>query len=165
MLVQALALLVFLAFVGALFRFAMGLRFAKTAREAARAAEEARGRRVVAEVPVNDSEVVFLVEDEARFLWGPQSLAKSDIAGGRLLVNGAIAGEFAREPGVLPPATPDEDPQGRERWDVVVYRRSGGEVRIPCGSLREGISREIAGRVFAAIRAAAEGEQRGGGGA
>ncbi len=120
---------------------------------------------MVAEVPVNDSEVALLVEDEARFLWGSESVAKDDVAGGRLLLNGAIAGEFAREPGVLPPPTADEGPEGRERWDVVVYRRSGGEVRIPCGSLREGISREIAGRVFAAIRAAGQGGQRGGGGA
>jgi len=162
MIVQALALLAFLVVVGAVFRFAMGLRYAKTAREEARAAEEAKGRRVVAEVPVSEAEVLFLVEDEAGFHWGSDSVAKADIVGGQLLVNGAVAREFAGAPGGLPPPAPAVEFDGRERWDVVVYRRSGDPVRIHCGSLREGISREIAGRVFEAIRGAAPGREGGG---
>lgn len=149
MLVQALAALVLVAALWAVFRFAMGLRFAKAERERARAAEEARGRRVVAEIPVSEAEVVFFLEDEARFVWGERTFLKGDIAGGRLLVGGAVAREF----GVVPAPASAEELEGPERWEVVVYLRGTGAVRIPCGSLREGISREIGGRVYEAVQA------------
>ncbi len=149
--IQVFAVVVFLAVVFQVFRFAMGLREAKRARERERAAEEARGRRVVAEIPLADGAIVLFTEDERVFAWEGASFAKADVAGARLLLNGGILREFAREPGVLPPPVPPEDFEGRERWEVVVFLRSGPVARIACGTLREGVSREVAGRVYAAI--------------
>jgi len=155
MLVQALAVVLFVALLLALFRFAMGLRYAKGERERARAAEEARGRRVVAEIPLSEADLVLFVDDGERFRWASDSLAKEEIVGARALVNGAVVREFAAGPGLLPPAAAPEEFEGRERWEVMVFLRGGDAARIPCGSLREGVSREIAGRVFEALRAAA----------
>ncbi len=59
-----------------LFRLAMGLRFAKVEREAARRAEESRGRRVVAEIPHDDGLLLF-VEDAVSFRWGADAAPSS----------------------------------------------------------------------------------------
>jgi hypothetical protein len=152
--VKLAAALVFLALAFWLFRLSMGLRWAKVSREQARAREEARGRAVVAEIPLPD-EVVFLMEDAEGFAWGANALRKADIAAARLLLNGGIVGELAEDGFRLPPPQPPEDYEGRERWDVVVFLRDGTTARIPCGQLREGVSREIAGRVFEAVKRAA----------
>jgi hypothetical protein len=155
MIVQALAILLFLVVAFWLFRLSMGLRWAKVSREEARVREEARGRKVVAEIPLPSDEIVFLMEDAETFAWASHELRKADIAGARLLLNGGIVGEFAEDGLRLPPPTPPDDYEGRERWDVVVFLRNGGTTRIPCGQMREGVSREIAGRVFEAVKRAA----------
>ena len=152
--IQALAFVVFLAVVFQVFRFAMGLREAKRARERDRAAEEARGRRVVAEIPLGEGAIVLFTEDEHVFAWEGSFFAKTDVAGARLLLNGGILREFARERGALPPPVPPEEFEGRERWEVAVFLRGGTVARIACGTLREGVSREAAGRVYAAVEQA-----------
>ena len=154
MVVQLLAGLAFLLAVFTLFRFSMGLRWAKVSREETRAREEAHGRQVVAEIPLGGDEVVFLVEDEAAFSWASHQLTKAEIAGARLLLNGGIVGEFVEDGFPLPPPKPPDEDEGRERWDVVVFLRGGGTTTISCGQLREGVSRQIAGRVFGAVRRA-----------
>ena len=150
---RLLALAFLLAALFVVFRFAMALRYAKRTRERARDAEEARGRRVIAEVPLSEEEVVFLTEDEEELSWGRQSVRKRAIVGARLLVNGAVLRECARRESGLPPPAPAAEYEGRERWEVALFLEDGREARIPCGSLREGVSREIAGRVFEAVRA------------
>jgi hypothetical protein len=152
---QALAGIVLLVVLFVLFRFAMGLRWAKIVREQARVAEESRGRRVVAELPTADG-LLLLLEDEATFRWGDCVVEKDAVVGARLLLNGGVVGEHAPAGAKLPPAPVAEDGEGRERWEVVVYRDDGGTAAIPCGWLREGVSREIAKRAFAAIRDASE---------
>jgi hypothetical protein len=152
--VRALAFLALLYVLFVLFRFAMGLRYAKRTRERAKDAEEARGRRVITEVPLSEADVVFLTEDEHSFAWGPNEVRKDAIVGARQLLNGGILQECAREPGALPPPAPPEEFEGRERWEIVLYLRGGGSLRIPCGTLREGVSREIAGRAYRAVREA-----------
>lgn len=154
MLIRLLALGLLLVLLFRLFRMAMGLRYAKVRREEARAAEEARGAQVVAELPLSDAEVGFLVEDQREFRWGSARLSKDAIRGARLLVNGAVLQEFARQGAGLPPPDPAEEYEGRERWEVRVYGDGGAASTIPCGTLREGVSREIAGRVFEAVRSA-----------
>jgi hypothetical protein len=153
MIVQVLALLALVLALWTVFRFAMGLRWAKVSREGARAAEQARGRRVVAEIPVSEDEVVFFLEDDAGFYWGGRQARKRDIRGARLLLNGGVMASFARDGDALPPPAAPEEYPGRERWEVVVYLEDGEE-RIACGGLREGVSRDMSARVFAAIRAA-----------
>ncbi|PYQ07304.1 MAG: hypothetical protein DMF83_09770 [Acidobacteria bacterium] len=157
MIIQVLALLALVLALWTVFRFAMGLRWAKVSREDARAAEQARGRRLVAEIPLSDDEIVFFVEDEAGFYWGARQARKRDIRGGRLLLNGAVMASFSRDGESLPDPAPPEEYEGGERWEVTLYLRGGRDERVACGRLREGVSREIAGRIFAATRAAVEG--------
>lgn len=150
-LIQVAAALALLATVWRLFRMAMALRYAKVVREEARAVEEARGRRVVAEIPDGEGLLLFL-EDEAGFYWGESALRKPEIVGARLLLNGGVLGAFNRVGVVLPGAPVPEEFEGRERWEVLLYRADGSTQTVRCGTLREGVSRDIAGRVFAAVR-------------
>ena len=152
MLIQAAAALALAALLWVLFRFAMGLRWAKVSRERAREAAEAQGRRVVAEIPLPGDELVFFEEDARAFHWAGRRAAKSDLRGARLLLNGNVVGSAARAAFVLPEPPMAEDYEGRERWDVLLYLHGGGSAVVPCGTLREGVSREIAARVFEAVR-------------
>ena len=154
MVIKVAAGIVLVLALWAVFRLSMGLRWSKIERDRARRDEEARGRRVVAEIPLPEG-LILLLEDAAGFHWGPRSVDKADIVGGRLLLNGGIIGEFAAAGTSLPPPGAPEEYEGRERWDVRVYRRDGGTDEIPCGTLREGVSREIAGRAFEAVKASA----------
>jgi hypothetical protein len=123
------------------------------AREGSRSAEESRGRRVVAEIPLPD-ELLFFLEDDAGFYWGRSEARKSEVKGARMLLNGGVIGSFSRPGTALPDPPAAEQYEGRERWDVLIY--CGGRTEaVPCGSLREGVSREIAARIFAAVRRAA----------
>lgn len=151
-LVQLVAAVALLALLWRVFRMAMDLRFAKVTREEAREAEEARGRRVVAEIPDGEGLLLFL-EDETGFYWGADGARKSEIVGARLILNGGVLGAFRRTGAELPAPPVPEEFEGRERWEVLVYRADGSAHALRCGTLREGVSREIAGRVFAALRA------------
>jgi hypothetical protein len=152
MLIRLAAALLLAAALWMLFRFAMGLRWAKVSRERAREAAEAQGRRVVAEIPLPGDDLVFFEEDARAFHWAGRHAAKSDLRGARLLLNGNVVGSAARAAFVLPEPPMAEDYEGRERWDVLLYLQNGGSAVVPCGTLREGVSREIAARVFEAVR-------------
>ncbi|HVR71502.1 MAG TPA: hypothetical protein VMT87_11730 [Vicinamibacteria bacterium] len=152
MLIQLLAGLFLVAVLWTLFRFAMGLRWAKVAREEARTEAESRGRRVIAEIPLPGDELAFFEEDDQRFHWGGTSVARSGVEGARLLLNGNVVGDASRRGVPLPPPPAAEEYEGRERWDVLLYLESGQSARVECGTLREGVSREIAARVFEAVR-------------
>lgn len=150
--IQVAAGFLFVALLWMLVRFALGLRYSKVAREESR---EAQAGRVVAEIPSRTGEVGFFVEEPEAFAWPGGRAAKGEIVGGRLLLRGGPIGTFAR-PGVdLPPPGLAEDYEGRERWDVVLYLRDGSSTIVPCGTLREGVSRDVAARVFEAVRGAA----------
>jgi hypothetical protein len=153
MIIRIVAAVALLAALWALFRFAMALRWSKVVREGSRSDEESRGRKVVAEIPLPHA-LLFFLEDEAGFYWGGSQARKSEIVGGRLLLNGGVIGSFGRPGATLPDPPPAEEYEGRERWDVLIYCRDR-TAAVPCGSLREGVSREIAGRVFDAVRRAA----------
>lgn len=152
-LIQLAALAIFLLMVWQAFRMAMSMRYARVVREDERREMEARGRRVLAEVPSHEGDVYLFVESEDAFEWRGQSLRKADIVGCRLVLNGN-AMQAAARPGVsLPDAIAPEDYEGRERWDVRVYTAES-VVDVPCGTLREGVSRDAARAVFQAVRAA-----------
>jgi len=153
MIIRITAALLLAAALWAVFRFAMALRWSKVVREGSRSDEESRGRRVVAEIPLPDG-LLFFVEDDAGFYWGASRARKSEIAGARMLLNGGVIGTFNRSGAALPDPPGAEEYEGRERWDVLIYCADRTEA-VPCGSLREGVSREIASRVFEAVRRAA----------
>ncbi len=153
MIVSALAAALFVFFTWSLFRMAMGLRESRRVRQAARHREESEGRRVIAEIPGDDG-VVFFVEDGDAFAWGGRRVSRAEVDGARLLLNRAVLASWSR-PGTTLPAQPSGEAfEGRERWDVVLYLRDGAVVEVPCGVLREGVSREIGARVFEAVRQA-----------
>ena len=151
-LVQLVAAAAFLLFAFSVFRLAMGLRWAKVSREAARQGAEDAGQRVVAELPLPSGEVAFLVEEATAFTWGDLRCEKARIAGVRMRLNGGVLAEHAKGGVRLPPPEPPEEYEGRERWDVALFAASGFLAAIPCGILREGVSREVAATVFAAVK-------------
>jgi hypothetical protein len=148
--VQVAAGLLFLALLWMLLRFALGLRYSKVLREEAR---DAQGGRVVVEIPSAQGEVGFFVEEPEAFAWPNGRAPKAEIVGTRLLLRGGVIGEAARAGAGLPPAGPADELEGRERWDVVLYLRDGATATVACGTLREGVSREVAARVFESVRA------------
>lgn len=151
MLVRVLAAAALLLFLWWTFRLAMGLRWAKLEREAARRRELETGRRVVAELPLPEG-VVFFAEDADALYRGERSIPRAQLAGARLLLNSAVVSTAARAGAVLPGPPPPEDEPGRERWEVLAYLRDGTVLAIPCGSVREGVSRDAARAVFDALR-------------
>ena len=152
--IKIAALLGLLALLWSIFRLSMGLRWAKVSRESARGEEEARGRRIVAELPSSDGTLGFFAEDHAGFYWPAGEAGKSGLRGARLILNGGVIAAVTRRGEALP-----EPFEGRERWEVVLYATGGHHHTIACGTVREGVSREIATRVFDAVRAALEGER------
>jgi len=151
MLVRMLAAAAFLLLLGALFRLAMALRYARLRREEERRAEESRGRRLVAEAPDLRGEIVLVLEDAAGLYWAERRVAKSELRGAQLLLNRRVLEQAVRPGGSLAAPAPGDDEDGvRERWDVALHLESGERVEIPCGTLREGVSREAARAVFAA---------------
>jgi hypothetical protein len=152
MVIQLAAGLLLAALLWALFRLAMGLRWEKLSRERARSGAEAQGRRVVAEIPLSGGELTFFEEDDEAFHWGAHTVCKADLAGARLLLNGVVVGSVSRAGACLPDPGPPGEPDGRERWDVLLYLVNGTTACVRCGTLREGVSREIAARVFEAVR-------------
>ena len=152
--IKIAALLGLLALLWSLFRLSMGLRWAKVSRESARGEEEARGRRIVAELPSSDGTLGFFAEDHAGFYWPAGEAGKSGLTGARLLLNGGVIAAVARPGSALPDPPAPEPFEGRERWEVVLYGTAGRDHTITCGTVREGVSREIATRVFDAVRAA-----------
>jgi hypothetical protein len=105
-------------------------------------------------------DVVFFVEDHAGFYWAGARAAKPDLAGARLLLNGAVMAQAARAGATVPDPPVPEAFEGRERWDVVLYLRSGEGLVVPCGAFREGVSREIGTRIFQAVRLALSGPEK-----
>jgi hypothetical protein len=149
-LVQVAAGLAFLVFVWMLLRFALGLRYSKVVREEARDAQDGR---VVAEIPTASGDVGFFVESSDAFTWPGGLAKKADIVGVRLLLRGGAIGSAARTGIELPAGPPQDEDEGRERWDVLLYLEDGTAATVACGTLREGVSRDVAARVFDAVRA------------
>jgi len=149
-------LLAFLLF--RMFRLAMRMRYSKLERERERASQERLGRRVVAELPLEDGIVLFL-EDATGFFWGTSRVDRSEIGGARVLLNGGIVAEALGAGQRFAPPVPPAELDGSERWEVELLV-AGAVRRVPCGRLREGVSREAAAQVFEAVRGAVEAHAR-----
>ena len=144
MILRIAAAVLLLAALWVLFRFAMALRWSKVVREGSRSAEESRGRRVVAEIPLPD-ELLFFLEDDAGFYWGGSQARKSEIRGARRLLNGGVSGSCGRPGAVLPDPPAAEEYEGRERGTCSLLRRPDEAVRCAACARRQP---EIASRVF-----------------
>ena len=104
-----------------------------------------------------DGTLGFFAEDHAGFYWPAGEAGKSGLRGARLLLNGGVIAAVTR-PGEALPEPPALEPfEGRERWEVVLYGTAGRDHNDRLRHRAEGVSREIATRVFDAVRAALEG--------
>jgi hypothetical protein len=118
--------------------------------------EQARGRRVVAEIP-GDDDLRLFTEDDRRFYYGEQSIEKDRVAAVRVLINGApIAAYVSPRHAADAPRQPtafDDRPEGiaRDRWDVAI-ERTDGVTLVECGAIRERVSQELARAVFDAVK-------------
>jgi hypothetical protein len=149
--IRALAGVLLLCLLWSLFRYAMGLRWEKKLREQALARQAGEGRKLIAEVPLKDG-VLLVVDDGEALVWGEERQEFADVVGVRMLLNGGVLAGASRDGVVLPEPETAEEYEGRERWLVRVFRGGGKTRDIPCGAMREGVSREIAGRIFEVIR-------------
>ena len=142
--------------LGAALSLVTTLQAYRRRRQQARAAEEALGRTIIAELPT-DPELTLVTADNTHFHYGRQAIEKADITAVRVLINGSpIASyESSRCPAAeTSQATSfDDRPEGiaRDRWDVAVETRSGTTL-IECGAIRERVSQELARKIFDAIR-------------
>ncbi|MGE0704654.1 MAG: hypothetical protein AB7F99_08505 [Vicinamibacterales bacterium] len=136
------------------------LHFHRRRRVAARAREEAQGRRVIAELPT-DERLILFTEDADAFHYGDRRIDKADIAAVRVLINGvpiAAVTSTRHEREAARHATSFEDrPEGiaRDRWDVAI-ETIGDTALVECGAIRERISQELARTVFDAVKAEVE---------
>jgi hypothetical protein len=131
------------------------LQFHRRRRQRARDSERALGRTIIAELPTEETLVLFS-EDAVRFYYGDRSIDKDLIAAVRMLINGRpIAAVAARRhsPQQLEPKGFEDRPEGiaRDRWDVAIELITG-TVLVECGSIRERVSQELARTVFDAVK-------------
>jgi hypothetical protein len=153
------------------------LHFFRRRRLSARESERARGRTIVAELPISD-ELTLFCEDPDRFYYGERAIDKDLIVAVRMLINGApitevIARRHAHDPttkgattgewgigtsaqpdrGTGAPGVIDDRSEGiaRDRWDVAIESVTGS-VLVECGAIRERVSQELARAVFEAVR-------------
>jgi hypothetical protein len=132
------------------------LTFYRKRRRRTRDEEQAQGRRIIAEIPVEDDLRLFS-EDDRQFHYGQQTVDKDRIAAVRVLINGApiaayVAKRFAAN-AALQPTSFDDRPEGiaRDRWDVAIERQDG-VLLVECGAIRERVSQELARAVFDAVK-------------
>ena len=150
------AALVALALVIAALSLATTLHVWRRRRQGLHDRERARGRVIVAEIPVGD-ELRLFSEDAARFYYGDQAIDKESIAAARVLINGSpiaavVSARHVRE-AERHPTSFDDRPEGiaRDRWDVAI-ETVGETVLVECGAIRERISQELARGVFDAVK-------------
>jgi hypothetical protein len=153
---DVIAAIVAAALVLGALSLATTLTFYRKRRRRTRDEEQARGRRIVAEIPGEDDLRLFS-EDDRQFHFGQQSVDKDRIAAVRVLINGApIASYVARRFATtsrLQPTSFDDRPEGiaRDRWDVAI-ERTDGVLLVECGAIRERVSQELARAVFDAVK-------------
>ena len=128
-------------------------------RRLAQEAETARGRTIIAELPVG-ADLTLFSEDAERFYYGATPIDKERIMAARVLINGAPIAAIvsSRWPSASRRGTSFEDrPEGiaRDRWDVAI-ETVNGTVLVECGAIRERVSQELARRIFEAVKKTVE---------
>ncbi len=136
----------------------------RTRRTRARAAERARGRTIVAELPAG-ADLILFTEDAEHFSYGEVAIDKRSIRAVRVLINGAPLAAYVssrfRDTVQASPTALEDRPEGiaRDRWDVAI-EHSGKTVLVECGAVRERVSQELARKIYDAVREVVEGLDR-----
>ncbi len=153
-----------LAGVIALFLMYIAMRLATTLtlhrrrRQRNRDSERALGRTVIVEIP-GDDDLVLFSEDPVRFYYGERSIDKDLIRSARLLINGNVIAEAARDASSTRASNVviHDQPEGiaRDRWDVAIEAENGATI-VECGAIRERVSQELARAVFDTVKRAIE---------
>jgi hypothetical protein len=136
-------------------RLATTLTVHRRRRQRTRDSERALGRTVIAEIP-GENDLVLFSEDAVRFHYGERSIDKDLIRSARLLINGNVIAEAARDGAAARPSVMiDDRPEGiaRDRWDVAIDAETGTTI-VQCGAIRERVSQELARAVFEAVKRA-----------
>ena len=150
------ASLVALLLVGGALSLATTLTVYRKRRRRNRDDEQARGRRIVAEIP-GDDDLRLFTEDDRQFHYGGQAIDKASIVAVRVLINGApIAAYVSKRAAAAADRQPtsfEDRPEGiaRDRWDVAL-ERADGVLLVECGAIRERVSQELARAVFDAVK-------------
>jgi hypothetical protein len=115
----------------------------------------ARGRRVVAELPIG-ADLTLFTEDDERFYLGDRAIGKRNLHTVRVLINGATIAAYSSTRFPASPSVPvsiEDRPEGieRDRWDVVIETTEEAVV-VECGALRERVSQELARKIYDAVR-------------
>ena len=145
-------------------RLATTLQYYRRAQQRAREREETLGRTVIAEIPSEDSLLLF-TEDAGRFYYGNRAIDKEQIVSAQLLINGNAIGRVGQgrnwgdwQEGQAGQEGQEgrqglEGQQGRERdrWEVRIETVDGVTV-VACGAIRERVSQELARAVFDAVK-------------
>ena len=135
---------------------ATGLQTYNRRRKQTRHAARDRGQTIVAELP-GERDLTLFSEDQAQFYYADHAIPKDQIHAVRVLINGSpIAACLSpRFPSAAsaPAISVDERPEGiaHDRWDVAIEATSGTTV-IECGAIREGVSQELARKIFEAVK-------------
>ena len=138
-------------------RLATTLQYYRRAQQRAREREETLGRTVIAEIPSEDSLMLF-TEDAGRFYYGNRAIDKEQIVSAQLLINGNAIGRVGQGRNWGDWQEGQEGQEGREdggiprdRWDVRIETVDGVTV-VACGAIRERVSQELARAVFDAVK-------------
>jgi hypothetical protein len=132
------------------------LHFYRKRRRLAREDEAARGRTIIAELPIGD-DLTLCSEDAEHFYYGTTAVDKNAIVAVRVLINGspiaAAVSPRGQSAAALPPTSFEDRPEGiaRDRWDVVLETLTG-TILIECGAIRERVSQELARKIFDAVK-------------
>jgi hypothetical protein len=147
--------LVALALLAAAGSLATTLHFYRRRRQRTRDSERALGRTILAELPTEETLVLFS-EDNVRFYYGDVAVDKDLITAVRVLINGVpiaavAASRYSQQQ--AQPTTFEDRPEGiaRDRWDVALETVKG-TVLVQCGAIRERVSQELARTVFDAVK-------------
>ena len=148
--------IVALALILVALSLATTLAFFRKRRQRSRDAEVARGRTIIAELPLSE-ELVLVSEDADYFYYGDQPIDKERIAAVRVLINGvpiaATLSPHHPEASARHATSFEDQPEGiaRDRWDVAI-ETVDDMVLVECGSIRERVSQELARSVYDAVK-------------
>ena len=135
---------------------ATGLQTYNKRRKQTRRAARDRGQTIVAELP-SERDLTLFSEDQTQFYYADHAIPKDQIHAVRVLINGSpiavcLSPRFPSAASA-PGTSVDERPEGiaHDRWDVTIEATSGTTL-IECGAIREGVSQELARKIFEAVK-------------